>query len=58
MELHINRFESYKKIQKELKYSELKGRKLEKEKINNMFASVGGIKMLENLQKKKVRRYN
>ena len=57
--IDINRFESYKKIQKELKYSELKGRKLEKEKINNMFASVGGIKNARKFAKEKnKRRYN
>lgn len=54
--LDIARFESYKKIQKELKYAELNSKKLEKEKINNMFASVGGIKNARKFAKEKNKR--
>ena len=45
--------ESYRKIQKELKYANLNSKKLEKEKINNMFASVGGMKNAKKYIKEK-----
>lgn len=54
--IDIERFESYKKIQKELKYAELNSKKLEKEKINNMFAHVGGIKNARKFAKEKNKR--
>ena len=50
------RFESYKKLQKELRYSELSFKRLEKEKINNMFAGVGGIKNARRFAKEKNKR--
>lgn len=54
--IDIARFESYKKIQKELKYAELNSKKLEKEKVNNMFADVGGIKNARKFAKEKNKR--
>lgn len=50
------RFESYKKLQKELRYSELSFKRLEKEKINNMFGGVGGIKNARRFAKEKNKR--
>lgn len=54
--LDSKRLESYKKIQKELKYSNLNSRTLEKEKVNDMFASVGGIKNAKKFAKEKNKR--
>ena len=54
--IDIERFESYKKIQKELKYAELNSKRLEKEKINNMFADFGGIKNARKFAKEKNKR--
>lgn len=50
------RFESYKKLQKELRYSELSFKRLEKEKINNMFGSMTGMKNAKRAVKAKNKR--
>ncbi|MEQ8197437.1 MAG: ribosome small subunit-dependent GTPase A [Clostridiaceae bacterium] len=42
--LDMARLENYKKLQRELKYSELNSRQLEREKINQMFGSMGAMK--------------
>lgn len=53
------RLESYKKIQKELKYSQMNSKSLEKEKFNTMFSSVGGMKNARKFVKEKnKKRYN
>lgn len=54
-ELDEERLESYKKIQKELKYQDLKSRSLEKEKINNMFGSFSSMKSAKKAIKNKRR---
>ena len=54
--LEEGRLESYRKIQKELKYAELNSKRLEKEKINDMFSGVGGIKNARNFIKSKNKR--
>lgn len=51
--LDENRLESYRKIQKELKYANLNSKKLEKEKVKDMFSSVGGIKNARKYIKEK-----
>lgn len=57
-ELDQDRLESYKKLQKELKYQELKSRSLEKEKVNNMFGSMTEMKNAKRAAKaKNNRRY-
>jgi len=38
------RLENYKKLQRELKYSQLNSKQLEKEKINEMFGGMGAMK--------------
>ncbi len=48
----IKRLESYKKLQRELKYSTLNSKQLEKEKINEMFGSIGGMKQAHKFIKK------
>ena len=45
--LPIERFNSYKKLLKELKYQELKSSQREREKINNMFGSKNGMKQMK-----------
>ena len=54
--LDKTRFDSYKKIQKELKYAEMNSKRLEKEKINTMFAGIGGIKNARKFAKEKNKR--
>lgn len=52
-ELDEKRLVNYKKIQREEKYSTLNSKQLEKEKINQMFAEVGGIKQSRKFFKNK-----
>lgn len=42
--LSAERLESYRKLQKEMKYESLNSRMIEKEKIDEMFSSMGGMK--------------
>jgi ribosome biogenesis GTPase len=55
--LDIERLENYKKLQRELKYSELNSKQLEREKINKMFGSMGAMKeaqrFIKNRNKKR-----
>ena len=51
--LDKNRLESYRKIQKELKYANLNSKRLEKEKVKDMFSSAGGIKNARKYVKEK-----
>ncbi|MGL4374457.1 MAG: ribosome small subunit-dependent GTPase A, partial [Turicibacter sp.] len=55
-QLDEDRFESYKKLQRELKYQDLKAKKLEREKINSMFGSFGGMKQAKKMQQAKKNR--
>lgn len=55
-ELDVDRLESYKKLQKELKYQELKSTQLEKEKIKNMFGGMNAMKDARKAVKEKNRR--
>lgn len=54
--LDIERLESYKKLQRELKYSGLNSRQLEREKINEMFGSMGAMKEATKFVKNKNKR--
>lgn len=54
--LDIKRLENYKKLQRELKYSELNSKQLEKEKINRMFGSMGAMKEAQKFIKSKNKR--
>lgn len=54
--LDEERLESYKKLQKELKYSALNSRELEREKINSMFGSMGAMKEVRKFVKSKNRK--
>ncbi len=54
--LDPDRLESYKKLQRELKYSELNSRQLEKEKINQMFGGMGAMKEAMRAVKNKNKR--
>ncbi|MCT8978707.1 ribosome small subunit-dependent GTPase A [Clostridium sp. CX1] len=54
--LDAERFENYKKLQRELKYSELNSKQIEKEKINEMFGGMSGIKEAKKFIKNKNRR--
>lgn len=47
------RLESYRKLQKELKYTGLNSRELEREKINQMFGSMGAMKEVKRFIKGK-----
>ncbi len=51
--LDIQRLESFKKLQRELKYSLLNSRQLEREKINKMFGSIGAMKEAQRYIKNK-----
>ncbi len=42
--LSLDRLESYNKLKKEVKYNGLNSKQIEKEKINEMFSSFGGMK--------------
>ena len=55
-ELDEERLQSYKKINKELKYQELNSKSLEKEKINNMFGSISKMKKARREVKAKNKR--
>lgn len=54
--LDIERLENYKKLQRELKYSGLNSKQLEKEKINEMFGSMGAMKEAQKHIKNKNKR--
>lgn len=54
--LDLERFENYKKLQRELKYSGLKSKQLEREKINEMFGSMGAMKEAMKFIKNKNKR--
>ncbi len=51
--LSIERFESYRKLQKEMNYLGLKSRQVEQQKIKNMFGSVGKMKQAMDYVKDK-----
>lgn len=53
--LDIERLENYKKLQRELKYSQLNSKQLEREKINEMFGSIGAMKEAQRFVKNKNR---
>lgn len=55
-ELSKERFESYKKLQKEIGYEGLDSRKLEQEKIKSMFGSMGEMKQAMRHVKEKNKR--
>ena len=46
-ELDERRFENYLKLQKEARYVGLNAKQIEKEKLNNMFSEVGGMKKVK-----------
>jgi len=54
--LDSERLESYKKLQRELKYSTLNSRQLEREKINEMFGGMGAMKEARKFIKNKNKR--
>lgn len=57
--LSANRLESYRKLIKETKYEGLNSKMIEKEKLNNMFSEMGGMKNAKKFfkeQKNKKRR--
>jgi len=54
--LSVERLESYWKLKKEAKYEGLNAKMIEKEKINDMFSSMGGIKNARKFIKEKNRR--
>ncbi len=49
--LDRRRFENYKKLQKESKYEGLSSKQIEAQKLNSMFAGVGGMKKAKNIMK-------
>lgn len=55
-ELSMERFESYEKLRKELRYEGLNARQLEQEKIRNMFGSMGEMKRAMRYAKNKNKR--
>lgn len=55
-DLDVERLESYRKLQKELKYQELKSTQLEKEKIKNMFGGMSAMKEARRAVKEKNKR--
>ena len=54
--LDIERLESYRKLQRELQYNELKSKELERKKINEMFGSMGDFKEFKRSIKNKNKR--
>ncbi len=56
--LSIERLESYRKLIKETKYEGLNSKMIEKEKLNNMFSEIGGMKNARKFlnEQKKVKR--
>lgn len=54
--LDIERLENYKKLQRELKYSELNSKQIEKEKINELFGGMAALKEARKFIKNKNRR--
>lgn len=57
--LSIERLESYRKLKKETKYEGLNSKMVEKEKLNDMFSQMGGMKnarkFLKEQNRKKLR---
>ncbi len=51
--LSPERLDSYRKLKKETKYDGLNSKMIEKEKINEMFSGVGGIKNARKFIKEK-----
>lgn len=51
--LDMRRFENYKKLQKEARYDGLNSKQIEKEKLNAMFGSIGGMKKAKDDIKQK-----
>ena len=54
--LDVRRFDSYRKLQKEAAYDCLSAKQIETEKLNSMFASVGGMKKARDFIKLKSKR--
>ncbi|MEG6616116.1 ribosome small subunit-dependent GTPase A [Peptococcaceae bacterium 1198_IL3148] len=54
--LAVDRLNSYNKLQTEMKYQELNSRQVEHEKINRMFAGMGGMKQARKFLKEKNKR--
>ncbi|WP_294465447.1 ribosome small subunit-dependent GTPase A [uncultured Anaerofustis sp.] len=54
--LDLRRYENYEKIQRENKYAGLNSKEIEKEKLNQMFKSVGGMKKARKYLKDKDKR--
>ena len=52
----LERLANYRKLKKEAKYEGLNAKMIEKEKINDMFSSIGGIKNARKFIKEKNRR--
>ena len=55
-QLSPGRLHSYLKLQNELSYQGMNSRQLEQEKIQRMFAAVGGVKQARDLIKQKKKR--
>lgn len=55
-ELDERRFESYQKLQKEARYVGLNAKEIEKEKLNDMFREIGGMKKLKKFIKSQNKR--
>jgi len=55
-ELDKRRLDNYKKLHKELKYSELNSKQVEREKINEIFGGMGATKEFKKFIKEKNRR--
>lgn len=54
--LDMRRFESYQKLQKETRYEGLNFKQIEKEKINDMFGGISGMKKARDYIKQKNKR--
>jgi len=54
--LPAERLESYNKLKKEARYDGLNAKQIEKEKINEMFSGLGGIKNARKFIKEKKRK--
>lgn len=54
--LDTERLESYRKLQRELKYSGLNSKQLEREKINELFGGMGAMKEVQKFIKSKNKR--
>ena len=54
--LDERRFENYQKLQKEARYAGLNAKQIEKEKLNDMFSEVGGMKKVKKFIKSQNKR--